>query len=502
MPSLEDFWNKNEISRIRAEQQRYLNSGGYDGFVGEGAPQGCTESSQCASGFKCSGGFCVKGEDYGSGIFDGQGCGSGGGGSNGGGGECSGGTQLITLYGDKQFVKAYAQLGSEGRDFFAGSFGRNAWDRVTLLDGATGECLYSGCGGFRSRPGPDGVCCNGGSASTNGGVASCPPPPPGEPQGCSKTCTQYFQSTGELNENCTDEVTCKECEDCVSTLGGIDECAPIDGPCYCDGADPCQACELCGENGECTADPESCNTCIDCSITCSDGQISTARYCGSDASLSTCQGFAASKCPPPPPDPCAGDCTTITTYNGDPVPPCPSGKVCRESGSITVGGSTATLTEQCDFSGLPDDCFPCDCNCDDDCADCEKCSPAGVCVPDPACECDEISTYFFEIHKDSYTIARPNCSRPNNCGDTYTNPPVIIGPIGLNAKGPLTVSYTPSGPVYSPSGCDGTPDGEYVPGSLTIVIRDCEGNPVYQTTLQGPLACSGTTQITGTVVFV
>lgn len=500
MPSLEEFWNKNEIARERARQQRYLNSGAYNGYVGEGVPQQCTDSSQCASGFKCAGGFCVKGEDYGAGIFDGQGCGSGSGGSNGGGGECSGGTELVTLYGDPEFVDFYTDLREQGDYFSASGFVKNGLGKVTIRD-ATGACIYEGCGGFGTRPGPDGSCCNGGSASTNGGTASCPPPP-SPPSECSKQCTSYFQSTGELAENCTDQVTCKECEDCVSVLGGADQCVPTDGPCYCDAAAPCGACELCGENGECAASTENCVTCYDCAITCPNGQTSSARYCGSDASFTGCRAYAAEQCPDPPSDPCAGDCTTVTTYDGDPIPPCPAGKVCRESGFIQVGGSSATLTEQCDFSGLPDDCFPCDCNCDNDCGDCEICSAAGVCVPDPACDCGEISTYFFEITRDAYSVAQPNCSRPNNCGDMGFNPAAVIGPIGLNAKGPLSVSYSPSGPVYVPSGCDGTPNGEYVMGSLLIVITDCEGNTAYQTTLQGPLACAGDTQITGSVSFL
>ena len=487
MGSLKQFWDKNNNDKIISDARTYLNSGGYEGGIWRAVQpaQQCTTNSQCASGFKCSGGRCVEDRAYGSGIVNGQGCGGGGGG--GGGDNPCGATEKIILYGDPDFVDFYTDLlGSTPYGFVASGFTRDRLDLVTIRDKATGQCLYEGCGGFGGIPGPDGQCCDGSTASTNSGTAQCPPPPPGD---CSRFCDNALKATGEPPAGCSDGNTCSRCEFCSSSQN---KCVPLgsDAPCYCDSASGCGACERCSEEGDCVDDCASCQTCtIMLNHTCPCGTVGSFKCCVSacnafSPSLADCALAGCAKvddCPPGG-DPCAGDCVTITTYDGDPVPPCPPGKVCRTSGTISVGGGTATLTEQCDYSGLSDDCFPCDCNCDSDCGDCEICNAAGVCVPDPLCQCTAIQTYTVNITRNSYTIANPKCSRPNGCGDIYTNPSASWT-VRLNAKGPLSISYEDSGPVYRQGSCGYT---EYIMGSRLITIKDCEGKITYQTTLSGP----------------
>lgn len=253
-----------------------------------------------------------------------------------------------------------------------------------------------GGGGGRGGGGPEECCgarcCRFGGFGVQCYCGPCPPP-----QRCQKYCDAFYKVNYRQAEGCGNPTTCSECEVCQKVQAFWTECVPAQrgsgAPCWCENNE-CYQCESCGEDGTCSPDCSTCQTCtIMYNQTCPCGGEVSVKCCNSSCigapsyadCLKAACGEVESDCDPDE-DPCAGNCKTVTTYDGDPPPPCPEGQVCKTSGNISVGGRTATLTEQCDYSGLPESCLHCDCNCNNDCGDCEICNAACECVPDPRCD--------------------------------------------------------------------------------------------------------------------
>lgn len=368
-------------SRAQAAQD-FLNNGTVNTIFGG---SGCRSSQDCASGFACVGGKCVQKSSQES-PDGGSTCGEGT-----GGGGCN-----VTV------TQGMTEQDAANRGFsWSGGVGTKSfqWVPIYAADGCTVTgCSLSSCGGGNDNE-PD---CPVGQRSCRYdayGTVNCFCGPP-EPQGCSRFCTNYYKSVGEIAPGC-DDLTCDECEYCdyifVSATG---ECKPLGGgaPCHCDpGSVP--ACYKCNKNGVVVEDFGNCFECV--TINNFD--------CGCDISLSKtcCQPYGtpgltlmnkcqielaeqcAEECPPGATDPCAGDCITKTICQPGScpaVPPNEPGKRNTQTGCIEAGGEGCTLYTECNMTNVPDYCEESDCNCHNDCPNCELCGADGKCYPDPSCD--------------------------------------------------------------------------------------------------------------------
>ena len=329
---------------------------------------GCLDSSQCGSGYACRRGICEKEEPGGNTLGSGNTSGCGGGSSdNGAPNNCtSGTTQKVRQFVSEDIADFYKGLlkkikKGELKEDIIGLTINNNTGLATVTK--NGKCLKTGCGFFTSNGEPDaccgkGRCCRIGQGLVQCFCGDCPDPP----NNCSKFCTSYLAVNGENAPGCNNENTCDECSNCIDEgpfVGTNCEPKTGNGPCWC-GAPTgveCGQCEACLENGTCFPDADN----------CAPGPFDEDEPEDED------------------PDKCQGNCKTITVCDDEP-PPCPPRTTCRQSGSIQVGERNCILIEQCDKSGVPEDCGECDCNCEDDCGSCKICDEStGTCVPDPEC---------------------------------------------------------------------------------------------------------------------
>ena len=204
----------------------------------------------------------------------------------------------------------------------------------------------SGGGGGRSC---GETCCQCGSDFGGGCVCfagKCPPPP----SRCSRFCTEA-EGLGAGVMNCGPYKCglCEYCDDSIEVVGGQPVCKrrTYDVDCRCDYK--CPGCMQCSSSGNCLI----------------------------------------KNCPPPPkpPEEPPNNCE----------PECRDTEVCVTNSS--TGAVTCSTVQQC--GDLPEECEPCDCNCNDDCPECEICNSAGNCVKDPACDrpCDTEQTYELTRYK-------------------------------------------------------------------------------------------------------
>jgi hypothetical protein len=380
------FWG--DLQRQRDAAFDFLNRGTTKGnllHIPGARAKGCIDSSNCASGWACVNGYCIE-KDSGAGTQsygDPTGCGNSTGGSTedsgGGGGDCdaSAADSLDPSPDD-----------ATGASNTFGSFG----------SGSTtyGSCTKSGCGGRSSGSGGgsgeaddccgESRCCRFTAFTVRCYCGPCPPLPD-----CNKFCADYYAANGENAAGCTDKNGCDECSECVDG-----KCEPTNGPCWCQDDNSCGTCYTCQEDGGCILDCDTCKQCYTIyNYPCACGTTVTKKccydYCNNTKGFPECYAEAEEECedicnPPgePPTDPCAGICDTKTYC--DELPPCPARTECTVLGVISTPGGECTIRQECDKTNIPDDCFPCDCNCDNDCPECYFCNSAGKCEPDPACE--------------------------------------------------------------------------------------------------------------------
>ena len=410
------WWGGSQIDNAMS----FINSGSLVGnpiTVSGSNYKGCIDSSNCGSGWACVGGVCVQ-RDTGAGgrneSGDTSGCGGGGAGGGGGGG-CGPSTasnttesffagELWVKEGQEDLQAAVKNAASGSTTGFTDYSFDTATSSISVTNPSTG-CTISGCGGGLIGEGPNGgvSCCGRGRCCrTLGGgrgvqcfCGNCPPPP----SDCSRFCTDYLKSNGELGEGCNDGNSCDECSSCEPVIGESGStCVPSGGPCYCGGSSGCEgACSVCSEDGTCDEDCSTCQRCYTKFATCDCGSF-TIKCCFSacpDANGQTkgfpdCQPDCDNLCPPNPPggsgDPCEGKCR-FTTICDDSPPPCPPKSTCTTVGNLFGGGRNCTIVKTCDKSNIPDSCRECDCSCEQDCPECQTCDTAtGKCVRDPLCE--------------------------------------------------------------------------------------------------------------------
>lgn len=374
-------WNPDRTTRQQAGQD-FLRTGNINTAFGGSA---CRTSADCASGYVCAGGRCVLKPTQ-EGVGSGAGCGEGE-----GGGGCN---SQVTV--------------SNGGD-------NTGWylQPTYSADGCTVTgCSLAACGGgFSDCPG-ERSCRYDAFGTVN---CFCGPP---VYTGCSEFCTEYSKTFGEEAAGCSGLV-CDECSYCdeifVSASG---TCKEIPGswgdnlvPCHCDKILP--ECTKCDENGQRVLDEENCGPCVTLFEDCICGVTVEANCCYTLAELdggsayAKCQQAALKECekqcPDTKPDPCLGVCTDKIECNG-PVPEDTAWLQNTVTGVITAGGQTCYLYTQCNIASIPEDCFVCDCNCNDDCGVCETCGPDGECIPDP----DNCSlTTKWEIYIPPTTIYLP-----------------------------------------------------------------------------------------------
>lgn len=214
---------------------------------------------------------------------------------------------------------------------------------------------------------------------------------------CSDFCDSYLAANGEGGAGCTEEQACGECNECSSG-----ECVPkLNRPCWCDGG------ETCDTDGcyQCVSDPD-------------------------DEDFGECR-FEEENCQ---------DCATITNF----LCPCniilPPITVCKpvlSGGLLAINEAQAEAVRRCAEECKVD--TVCDCNCDNDCPDCEYCTQAGVCEPDPACD-EELFEYVYKFpffdEENLGGVTANNRSGPPRYGD---------GPFNVSdnasASYPHTVAY-------------------------------------------------------------
>jgi len=388
-------WRYSSQDRVNAAMEFLTNgrvSGGLTAYGTESNDydtiRGCFDSSDCAAGWSCSGGRCrppgstgtdtqiisgVDGTRYGSSSAscptdetdtdvpspDINDCG-GGGGYGYGGGQTAGGC-------DKPGC-----TNSPGTVITSGD-----------------QLSESACCGER--------CCRLFGAGVGLAVQCfCGPCPP--PKRCQKWCDSFKKVNGRDAEGCSDATSCSECEVCEVRQGGtVADCVPLTtgAPCHCGGSNGCKGtCEQCQGDGTCEESCENCVSCITMYNTNCSCEAVTIKCCGPACEVGSvdwngCKNSGCDKACDGEPDPCEDySCTTVTVCGPDGTvscPTCPAGHSCRQSGSISAGGETCLLCEQCDKSGLPSSCSDSECNCHADCGDCEICNSTGTCQQDPRC---------------------------------------------------------------------------------------------------------------------
>jgi len=360
-------WNPDRTSGQQAAQD-FLKTGNINTTFGG---SGCRSSADCGSGYVCSGGRCVQRPSQ-EGVGSGAGCGEGE-----GGGGCN---AQVTI-----------TQGGKSTDYF--------WQPTYAADGCTVTgCSLAQCGGgFSDCPG-ERSCRYDAFGTVN---CFCGPP---VYTGCSEFCTEYSKTFGEEAAGCSGLV-CDECSYCdeifVSASG---TCEPIPSswgdnlvPCHCDTELP--ECTKCDENGQRVLDEDNCGPCITLFEDCICGVTVEANCCYTIAELNggsayaKCQQVALKECekqcPDTKPDPCLGVCTDKIECNG-PVPEDTSWLQNTVTGVIEAGGQTCYLYTQCNIQNIPQECFECDCNCNDDCGECEVCGDTGECERDPNCSPDPL----------------------------------------------------------------------------------------------------------------
>lgn len=386
----------------------------------------CTSSAQCASGFGCFGGICAR--DY-------------SGGESGNTGGCGGGSN--SLFGEQECTadgvtpvqqQIWSKTASVDFEFaelmeghyqdwkdglllgpytIGGKYKEASHSNVTgwlYLDSDTvglfvgGRCVATGCGGAGRQSSTGLNCCSEERCwrvTTSGIVGSCGPCPEGP--ACDKFCTSYKQANGESASSCTSGQQCSECETCEQ-VGSVTSypyvsfnCRPKEknhAPVHCNpNGNQCQDCT----SNVCVEDNENCTSCRERRINCSCGdfiQTCCEQFVPNISLSGTSDGSGIMKLVCPefpcsdvcPEDDCAGTCENLTIPNGNPLPECPDGFDCRQTGVIEAGGKVVKLYEQCDKSGVPEHCGKPDCNCDADCPDCQRCGSGGYCIADNACD--------------------------------------------------------------------------------------------------------------------
>lgn len=386
MSDINRFWNQDDAAR---DAYDFLHTGAYSDVV-KNAPLnndvttsdssssssipstgGCTSSSQCPSGYGCVNGVCIY-------LFPQQGPWGG----SSGAGECD----------QDQPDSPCNQGGSDG-----------CQSTPTCGDGAAlpgSDCCGTRCCRFGSASSP--------SPGVNCFCGECPELP-----GCNDFCASYLAANGEAGAGCTEGDNGNSCDSCTFCDGGV--CVPLaDAPCYCGdgssgGCGPTQACNSDSTSpnfGECE-DSDDCQSCVTIqNIACPCGKIipgfSICDKCGTDINELKAKAQAEQKrrcnvaCSPTGDEddddkcvPTAGVTTNYCCLPGDEncvvIPPCPEGTV--QVGLIE--SESGFGCRQCQSYGtLPDECEPCDCNCDDDCPDCEFCNAQGFCETDPQCEAE------------------------------------------------------------------------------------------------------------------
>lgn len=187
---------------------------------------------------------------------------------------------------------------------------------------------------------------------------------------CSAWCEGYQALNGEVSSMCKDRPGCDpECEEC--TFG---ECRQRTSnvPCYCEGGRKCGECKACNSDpnspnfGSCVSTQETRDRCRQClevkSHTCCGAEVGPVKKCGPPGSVdnlraqlkSELQSRCRSKCG-------SEECEkkNFKTYCSDttglPGPDlnCPSGLVCRQSGSLSIAGVNCVFVEEKDVSDCP-----------------------------------------------------------------------------------------------------------------------------------------------------
>ena len=367
-----DNWSRD---RAGQEAQRFLTSGKVSNTGNaifsniDSGRVGCVDSSDCASGWRCSGGYCISPQNNPasgrqSSIND-QGCGSDGD-DGGGGGPCAAST--------------------------GGSLG-------------SGGCVKTGCG-QQSNPIPPGSdkdccgdtrCCRYDQFGVRCQCGDCPPD-----DECDKFCAAYRSSIAEGAPGCSSGTECDECTNCelfaFQGTKNIYKCKPKSGgPCWCEESDrKCTECYDCADNGSCYYQPRR------------------------------CQPVNPPKEDPPEENPCI----EIETYNSictEIGGPRTSAGSCRAGGGRVTGSWNSSKDEGnandggdfyecvgCIYTDRYGDCDPepCDCNCDNDCAECEICNADGECVPDPTCTDGTFTAIIGAFFRGGY-VYQSSCSKPS-----------------------------------------------------------------------------------------
>jgi len=372
MGSLNDFWNSsiraNEFLRSGVVNDTVRNADDIDTFGTTGSNSGgldtgasCVSTSQCPSGWGCVNGVC---QQLNNGL-------SGGSSSPGGGGDCDPGNPE-------------SPCNSGGPDSC----------QQTPQCGDTAEEARDCCG---TR------CCSFGSASSpRPGVhcwcGECPPWP-----GCTEFCENYLKAYGEVGPGCTEGTSGNSCNSCSECNGGLCEELPTGvAPCWCEGSEcngeGCESCDIDNESddfGECAFEADSCQDCATiinhqcpCGVVLSPVKACKPYGEGGLLAINLAQQEAYRRCT----EACDGqanpclpviDGKTYCTDTGTGVASCPEGS--KQTGFLDTGGEQCVFCQTEDYSGLPDSCKECDCNCHDDCPDCQICSINGTCVDDPTC---------------------------------------------------------------------------------------------------------------------
>ena len=171
--------------------------------------------------------------------------------------------------------------------------------------------------------------------------------------------------------------------------------------------------------------------------------------------LSIFEGNCAPVQPPRPPAPGGGSntCEEVCSKNSicvdtstGPPPSCGS---CKQVGGgwTADDGFACILCECCDPVGdCPPD--PCDCNCDNDCADCEICNAAGKCEPDPACEDRYKAVYWYSVSGQTYACKKQDCSWGTSTPGAVSVRRTWVGAAGAEDPGPWAVVPGSEGPGY------------------------------------------------------
>ena len=338
----------------------------------EGTSSGgnCFRSTECGSGFACVNGECINV--------------SGGNTTNSGGGTTSGNPSGPGINCDPDDPESPCGKSTGG------------------------SCDIPGCG-QNPKPGPN-DCCGTRSCQFTGGyvICSCGDLPEDKP--CNQFCDSWFKSFGTLAAGCGESKQCSECSSCFAQA-----CEPGNGPCWCDAGESCGDCEKCDTDPESTnfgscvpADCQECSTIYNYDCGCGKilDEVTACRSSLSSgpSSPNLAQAKARAYCAEicdsggTPVDPCKGECES-KSYCSDttgPPPACPPYTTCTDTGTISAGGVTCWLRNECNKENVPESCEACDCNCNNDCSNCQLCGTDGKCYDDPACDGDDLMVRVVE----------------------------------------------------------------------------------------------------------